>query len=676
MATQSLSLVKRATNWAIKRMIPYSGWGGSGGAAGSSAGGYEISESFIRNVINLASRYSGTNIDYANEVGDLLNSSLVMTAVNWVARALPEAQLTVVETDAEGKDVIVPNHPAIKLLNRPNPYFSKSSLWKAFAMSWICDGNPYFLKARSRMGEILELWYAPSFDVEPRWPLDGSQFISFYEYKVDGLVNRFDPKDVIHFRNGINPYNMRLGLSPVASILREIYSDSQVMNYQGALLANGAVPPAILSVKSDALNGIDADPKEIKDNYLRSTQGDERGKIFVSGIAVELTKIAFSPSEMDLQILRALPEKRFAAVIGLPDEILGLGSGDVGGSLGNGSVMEVATQQAYESFMIPLWRFIEDELTVQLMPDFKGSENYRFKFDLKSVRALSLDEDALFKRWSMAYKTNWVKKSEARAAAGLKVMPEDEVYYEQERAMQQQAQSEQQLALAEAQAAAQPKHLPPGNPKDKQPPVEQKSSDFSIAMILLSDAIKKELLDWGARTIPPTDFASPEKNFVKKSHITLKYGLHVDNPEFVAQAVAGFGAFDVEIGLSKTMQTKEGFLVYFPAYSPKLKKLFKIIADATSHSESFDEYLPHISLCWITREAHESGRYAGKLATVSLLPVPEIVFSDREGKQTIIPLDGPATKSIPKPDEINEALDWWAKVAPDEAVELVNAAKV
>lgn len=675
MATTSYSLVKRATNWAIKRMIPYSGWGGSGGAAGSSVGGYEISESFIRNVGSIGSRYSGTNIDYATEVGDLLNSSLVMTAVNWVARALPEATLTVVETDTEGKDRIIPNHPALALLNRPNPYFSKSSLWKAFAMSWICDGNPYFLKARSRTGQVLELWYAPSFLVEPRWPLDGREFLSFYEYQVDGLVNRFEPKDVIHFRNGINPYNMRIGLSPVASILREIYSDSQVMNYQGALLANGAVPPAILSVKSDALNGIDADPKDIKANYLKATQGDERGKIFVSGIAVELTKIAFSPSEMDLQILRALPEKRFAAVIGLPDEILGLGSGDVGGSLGNGSVMEVATQQAYESFMIPLWRFIEDELTVQLMPDFNGSENYRFKFDLKSVRALSLDEDALYKRLSLAYKTNWLKKSEARAAAGLKVMPEDEVYYEQERAMQQQAQTERQMELAEAQK---PKELTAGKePKAMEPDqIEKKNNDFSIAMIVLSDAIKKELLDWAAIMISPTDYASPEKNIVKDSHITIKYGLHVDDPQFVAQAVAGFGAFDVEIGLSKTMQTKNGYLVYFPAYSPKLKKLFKIIADATSHSESFDEYLPHISLCWITREAHESGKYAGKLGTTSLFNVQEIVFSDKEGNQTVIPLDSPAIKSVPKPDEITAALDWWAQVAPDEAAGLVNAAKI
>ena len=129
-------------------------------------------------------------------------------------------------------------------------------------------------------------------------------------------------------------------------------------------------------------------------------------------MAVELTKIAFSPSEMDLAAMRRMPEKRFAAVIGLPDAVLGLGSSDETSTYNN---IQQADERAYENFMIPLWKFIEDELTTQLLPEFKGSEKMRFKFDLRTVRALSVDEDALYKRLTIAYKGNWIKKSEARS---------------------------------------------------------------------------------------------------------------------------------------------------------------------------------------------------------------------------------------------------------------------
>lgn len=447
----------------IKGLIPFSGWGGSGGAFGSSQSGYNQDDNFLRNMGSWYSQYSGTDIDYGREVGDLLNSSLVMTAANWVARCLPEANLIVVEIGKDGKETPVQNHPAVKILNRPNEYFSQATMWKAFAISWIIDGNSYMIKARNNYGELKELWYAPSFMMEPRWPLDGSKFISQYDYNVDGRVNPFDVSDVIHFRNGVNPYNMRLGLSPCASVLREIYADSQVANYQGSLLAHGAVPPAVLSPKPDALGGIEVDTKELKERYIESTQGDERGKVFVSSMPVELTKISFNPSEMNLTELRLMPEERFASVIGIPTAVLGFGENHRPTGLNNNT--SKADERAYESFMIPLWKFLEDELTAQLMPDFDTTGRYRFKFDLRSVRALSLDEDALYKRLTMAYKSDWLKKSEARSQAGLPVAAEDEVYYSQEQAAMKAVAAEQQIALAEAQAAALPKQIVEKKPK-------------------------------------------------------------------------------------------------------------------------------------------------------------------------------------------------------------------
>ena len=93
--------------------------------------------------------YGGARIDYTTEVGNVGSQSLVMAAVNWLGRVLPEAPLNVVEIDEDGMEAVIPNHPAAKLWRRPNAYYAGTTLCKAYGYSWIVCGNPYVLKVRN-----------------------------------------------------------------------------------------------------------------------------------------------------------------------------------------------------------------------------------------------------------------------------------------------------------------------------------------------------------------------------------------------------------------------------------------------------------------------------------------------------------------------------------------------
>ena len=392
----------------------FPGWGGSG----SSGTGP------IWNVLGPRWAYSGS-IDYAEECGDLGGASLVIAAVNWLGRVLPEAPLQVVEIDSEGMETPLPMHPAARLWRRPNPYYSGTTLCKAYGYSWIMTGNPYFLKVRSRAGAVTELWYVPPHMMRPVWVASGSEFIGGYEYKVDGVTQIFKQEDVIHFRDGIDPLNMRLGLSPVASVMREIYTDQQIASYSALLMKNGAVPPVVISLK-EGVNALGIDTNAIRDKYLKQTQGDERGKAWVSGLAVQVDKVGFSPSDLNLAQLRRLPEERLSAVIGIPAIVLGYGAGLDKATYSNArQLVEYAT----ESYLVPLYRYIEEELTTQLLPNFEGEDSNKvFRFDLSAVRALSEDQDALYNRLTIGYQGGWLKRSEARELAGYEWGPEDEVY--------------------------------------------------------------------------------------------------------------------------------------------------------------------------------------------------------------------------------------------------------
>jgi len=388
---------------------------GFGGSSGQSWGG-----------LNWASGiFTNSRINYAAEAGELEKSSLVMAAVNWLGRVLPEAPLQVVRADARGKEQPIPNHPAIDLLNRPNPFFSGATLLKAFALSWITSGNAYFLKARNEFGQVVQLWHVPPWMIAPRWPEDGSEFISYYEYQTDGAIVRIRVEDVIHFRDGADPVNMgRTGLSPVASVLREVCADNEVAVYQFLLLKQGGVPPVALALK-DGQVSVSFDPTAVKQDYVRSTTGDQRGKVFVSNRAVEITKLGFNPSELDMKVLRHLPESRFASVIGIAKETLGFGAADENSTYNN---VEQADERSICTYAKPLWDFIGDELTHQLRDDVGLRRNHRIAFDLRNIAALQEDQDKLHMRANADLASGGITVNEYREMIGLEGRPDGEVY--------------------------------------------------------------------------------------------------------------------------------------------------------------------------------------------------------------------------------------------------------
>src|SRR5262245_39110388 len=259
----------------------------------------------------------------------------------------------------------------------------------------------------------------------PRWPQDGSEFISYHMYQVDGQIIRVEVDDVVHFRDGADPANMgRTGLSPIASVLREICADNEVPVYHYLLLKAGGVPPVVLALK-DGQSVVDFNPQVIKDTYIAATSGDQRGKVFVSGNAVELTKVGFNPTEMDLKVLRHLPESRFASVIGIAKETLGFAAADENSTYNN---VEQADARSIKSYVKPLWGYIEDELTHQLGPDFGLADNQRFAFDLSEIAVLQEDQNALHQRAALDLGTGAITVNEYRAMITLPPVPDGDVY--------------------------------------------------------------------------------------------------------------------------------------------------------------------------------------------------------------------------------------------------------
>lgn len=365
-----------------------------------------------------------TNINYAAIVGDGRGNAIVVACVLWMCRTFPESPLRVQKL-VNGEWEYDDEHPLFALLQRPNRFYSGILLiWGALA-DWAVTGNGYWLKGRSSASRTVELWWAPSFLVEPRWPEDGSAFISHYEYSPNGRPERIEIEDVVHLRYGLDPQNTRKGLSPIASLVREIFTDDEAANFSATLLKNLGVPGVIVSPAAGVkVEQPDADM--IKAQFEQRFGGDNRGRVMVASKEVTTTVLSFSPQQMDLKALRRLPEERVSAIFGTPAVVVGLGAGLDRSTFAN---MAEAREAAYESNIIPTQRLWAAELNNQLVGDFGDQKRLRLVFDLSQVRVLQQDENALHQRIRDDVAGGVLTVNEGRQALGLEPLPGADVLY-------------------------------------------------------------------------------------------------------------------------------------------------------------------------------------------------------------------------------------------------------
>lgn len=375
------------------------------------------------------SRLRRTRIDYRREVGDLIDSSVVVAPVQWVQRALPEARLAVMRRDTKGKVDDLIDHPMLALIQNPNEFYDDVALMWATVMSLYLDGNAYWRIVRNRVGRPAELWYIPHWMMDPKWPDDGTKFISHYRYTPGGGAGAEDVafEDVVHFRHGINPRNMRKGLSPLDSAIREIFGDLEASNFVAALLKNMGVPGVVISPKGGAMP-TPQDVEATKTWFAQAFGGDNRGKPLVMGAPTEVQPYGFNPQQMNMSESRDVAEERVCALVGVPAAVVGFGAGLQSTKVG--ATMSEMRRQAWENGVLPIGKLIAGELKRSLLPDFMGQTKgvHDVVWDTSAVPAMQEDQDKKADRLNKMVTAGWVTVYEARDAIGFDVDDSHRIY--------------------------------------------------------------------------------------------------------------------------------------------------------------------------------------------------------------------------------------------------------
>ena len=354
-------------------------------------------------------------------------SAIVEAIVGWATRTFQEAPLTLSKRGPDGLVEVEAEHPMLTLLDQANPFYDGLLLQAALVRDLICYGNAYYRKVRSSGGRPVELWWQPAASIAPKWPShDPSIFISHYELVASR--DKVAVEDIIHFRLGLDPDNVRLGRSPLRSLLRELWTDAEAARTTATLLANQGVPGLIISPGNGAIVVDENAAEELKRRVQERTTGERRGEPFVASAPVDVSQFGFSPDQMNLRELRWVPEERACAATGVNPTVLQLGAGLNRSTFSN---MAEAREAAYESFIIPLQRMYAAVLKRQLLRDFVDEAElgqWVAGFDLSQIRVLQEDATALSNRMTQQVVAGIRTVASAKAALGDEVLPGDDVY--------------------------------------------------------------------------------------------------------------------------------------------------------------------------------------------------------------------------------------------------------
>ena len=363
-------------------------------------------------------------IDFEREVGDGSKSNVIAACTRRLIASFKRADLQALELRQDGSEEPFPRHDLISLLRRPNPFYAGRALWGSTVRSMVIDGNAYWVKIRTRIGAPAELWWVPPHTITPKQ--SEKVFVTGYTYKPgDGQEYTFDVEDVVHFRNDIDPNNMVLGISPLKTLLREVFTDEEASAYTAFLMRNRGMPGLIISPPEDADLGKDEYPI-IKKYFEEQFTLSQRGKPLVAPSSMKVDQIGFNPQELNLGAIRNIPEERICSNMGVPPAVISLGTGVQQTRVG--ATLRELRREIWEGTLIPMMEDFSEQLGHQLLPDVDESETTVLRFNLSRIPDLQDSPKERAERWSILMSSGIATRGQGKLANDLPAGPEDDVY--------------------------------------------------------------------------------------------------------------------------------------------------------------------------------------------------------------------------------------------------------
>ena len=351
--------------------------------------------------------YDQYNYDYATLYRLQPN---IRVCVDFLARNIAQLGLHVFRRVSETDRVRLRDHPLAQLISRPLPAEHKVTRYRLIEGLMADLGiyyNAYWLKLRREDGKLFGLMRIPPAYVK----VQGALSPQSYKIIMSGKSITVQPENMVHFR-GYNADNALVGLSPLETLRRVLAEEHSMGKYREGFWRNAARISGIIERPADAPEWSPTARERFTQEFGILYSGDDNsGKTAVLEDGMEWKQAAFNAQESEYLGGRKLTREECARSYHIPLPMVGI--------LDHATFSNIREQHKnlYQDSLGPWLRMIEEEIALQVLPDFVDEDGVYCEFNIQEKLAGSFEEQTT--ALQAAVGRPWMTSNEARARMNL-----------------------------------------------------------------------------------------------------------------------------------------------------------------------------------------------------------------------------------------------------------------
>lgn len=333
----------------------------------------------------------------------------VRTVVDFLARNVGQLSLQTFRRVGETDRERLRAHPVAQLLARPNSYTTRYRMIRSLVSDMGIYDFAIWLKSREGGRDALVR-------IPPRLVTiaDNDNWLRPTAFVVEGNRGKvsIDAKYVVYFR-GYNPEDERYGLSPIETLRRALSEEYAAGQMREQTLRNGARMSGYIE-RPAGQEWSDPARDRFRDGWRSQYSGWSATEAGGTPILEDGMKwVAAGQSAVDLQYVesRKLTREEVASAYFIPPPMIGILDHATFGNI------QEQHKMLYQDTLGPWLQEIQQEIELQVLPDFADTENVYVEFNMQEKLRGSFEEQAAQLQTSVG--APFLTRNEARARANL-----------------------------------------------------------------------------------------------------------------------------------------------------------------------------------------------------------------------------------------------------------------